>query len=210
MWSDPNEYYQTLADIQANTPWEAHGVEGNPLFWDYDADDHDLCDGSWPAFYLTAASTNALDRGTTALPDSLIALLDAFDVTDSRRGEAYDIGRYEAGFALVAEPPFRIVPPGGEAHYALSLHASGLPHTVTVTATSPSPILLRDLSSPFLAPGSVVTLTVTDTHTISRSMPTLVYTVPIMATGADFADTTSVRLYVGGMGVYLPVALHDE
>ena len=104
IYTGPSEYYQTLAAIQANTPWEDHGVGGDPGFWDYDSADHDLFDGSWPDFHLTSASANALDRGTTALPDSLIALLDAFEVTDFRRGQAYDIGRYEGGFAVLASP----------------------------------------------------------------------------------------------------------
>jgi hypothetical protein len=66
----PNEYYlQTLAAIQANTPWEEQGVEGDPRFWDYDSADHNLFDGSWPDFHLTSDSAYALDRGTTVLPD---------------------------------------------------------------------------------------------------------------------------------------------
>jgi len=89
------KYYQTVADIQSNTTWEGRGVEGDPCFWDYDSTDHNLFEGYWPDFHLTAASENTLDRGTTVLPDSLLALLDNFEVNDSRRGDAYDIGRYE-------------------------------------------------------------------------------------------------------------------
>jgi hypothetical protein len=207
--SAPDDYFQTLADIQANTMWEAHGVEGNPRFWDYDAVDHDLFDGSWPDFHLTAASANALDRGTAVLPDSVVMLLDLFDVPDLRRGEAYDIGRYEAGFTLLANPSFRFVAPGGEAHYALSLYPPDLPHTVTLTATSPSLNLITAFSSLSLSPSSVVTLTIRDTHATSTSGLTLAYSVPVTATGSGFTDTTSVRLFVGGMRIYLPVILRD-
>ncbi len=204
-----NEYYPTLADIQASTAWEAHGVEGNPRFWDYDADDHDLYDGSSPDFHLTAASANALDRGTTALPASLVALLDAFDVIDFQRGEAYDLGRYEAGFALLASPTVHFVKPGGVARYALQLDPPDLPHPVSLTVTSPSPLLDVSLSSSMLIAGEVVTLTVTDGHVEPEIMPALAYTVPITANDGGFAGTTSVRLFVGGAQMYLPTILRN-
>lgn len=208
--SDPNDYFQTLTDIQANTEWETHGVEGDPFFWDYDAEDHDLFDGSWPDFRLTAASENAIDRGTTDLPDSLEALLDAFDVADFRQGDAYDIGRYEAGFALLADPPFHLVAPGGEASYALRLHPPDFPHTVTLTVTSPSPYLSTVLSSQALAPSTVETLTIIDSHSGLPTLPALTYTVPITATGCGFTGATSVRLFVGGARLYLPVILRSD
>jgi hypothetical protein len=209
-WSAPNEYYPTLADIQAHTPWEAHGVEGDPLFRDYDPADHELHDGSWPDFHLTAASTNAIDRGTATLPASLVALLDAFDVTDFQRGDAYDIGRYEAGFAVLADPSVRFVDPGGETHYALRLHPADLSYTVTLTVTSPSPLLVTSLSSPLLAADAVVTLTVTDHHTDSVIVPAQEYVLPITATGGGFTQISSVRLLVGGERVYLPTILQDD
>jgi hypothetical protein len=89
-----NSYYQTLSEIRANTPWESHGVEGNPRFWAYDPSDHDLFDGSWPNFRLTPSSTRAINRGD-GLPNSLTRLLKIFGVSDARWGAAYDIGRYE-------------------------------------------------------------------------------------------------------------------
>ena len=79
-------FYPTLQDIQAGTNWEDHGVEGNPAFWDYDFSDHDLYDGSWPDLHLTTASSNAIDRGVVALPDSLITLLNKFGVFDPHWG----------------------------------------------------------------------------------------------------------------------------
>jgi hypothetical protein len=206
----PTEYLQTVEEIQAHTDWETHGVEGDPRFQDYDAGDHDLFDGSWPDFHLTAASTNALDRGSDALPDSLVALLDAFEVTDSRLGEAYDIGRYEAGFTLQASPAVQFVRPGESAAYALWLHPADLPHTATLTATSPSPFLGVSLSSPVLVAGEVVTLTVSDGHIEPVILPAVAYTVPVTATSGGYAATTSVRLSVGGAWVYLPLILKSN
>jgi hypothetical protein len=203
----PSEYYQTLAAIQANTPWEDHGEEGNPGFWSYNPADHALFDGSWPDFHLTSASANALDRGTTALPDSLIALLDKFDVTDFRRGQAYDIGRYEGSFAVLASPTVQFVSRGGVARYALQLDPPDLPYSVTLAVTSPSPFLDIDLRSPILAAGEVVTLALADSHVGPRILPALAYTVPITGTGGGFAETTSVRLFVGGLPIYLPIIL---
>jgi hypothetical protein len=35
------------------------------------------------------------DRGSVTLPESLISLLDEFNIPDVKTGNAYDIGRYE-------------------------------------------------------------------------------------------------------------------
>ncbi|MBU1880081.1 MAG: right-handed parallel beta-helix repeat-containing protein, partial [Chloroflexi bacterium] len=88
-------YYQTVPEVRANTPWEDHGLAGNPRFASYNPSDHDLHDGSWPDFHLTPASANAIDLGATVLPPSLTTLLNTFAVADPRCGPAYDIGRYE-------------------------------------------------------------------------------------------------------------------
>jgi len=200
--------YQTLADVQANTPWEDHGVAGNPVFWNYDPDDHDLHDGSWPDFHLTAASANAIDQGTTALPDSLATLLDTFDVEDPHRGTALDIGRYEGGFAVLADPSTQAMDPGGVAHYILRLHPSDLPHTVTLVAASPSPSLTLALSPAVIASDTLATLTITDTHTGTTLLPGRWYTIPVTGT-SGITQTTSVGLLVGGVRVYLPITLRD-
>jgi len=208
----PNEYYQTLAAIQANTPWEDQGVESNPVFEDYNSTDHNLFDGSWPDFHLTSASRSALDGGTTALPDSLIALLDYFEVTDFRHGQAYDIGRneetYDIGhdeesFAVLASPAVQVVCPGSVARYTLRLDPPALPYSVTLTVTSPSPLLDIELSSPVLTADKVVTLTVADSHIKPIILPALAYTVSITATAGSSAKTTSVRLLVGGIRLFV-------
>jgi hypothetical protein len=203
------EPYQTLAEAQAATPWEDHGVAGVAGFWDYAPGDHNLYDGSWPDFHLTAASSNAIDGGTTVLPDSLTALLDAFGVDGRHWGAAFDIGRYEAGFAILPTPSMRAVEPGGTAHYALRLYPTDLPHTVTLTATSPSPSLTLALNSVVLASDAVVTLTVTDTHAGSALVSGLRYNVPITGAGGGFAQATSVDLLVGGRRVFLPVIIKE-
>jgi hypothetical protein len=197
--------YQTLAEVQAGTPWEDHGVAGDPAFWDYEPDDHDLHDGSRPDFHLTAASSSAIDAGTTALPASLTTLLDAFRVDDRHWGAAFDIGRYEAGFAMLPTPPTQVVEPGGTAHYALHLYPSDLPHTVTLTVASPSPSLTVTLDPAVVAPDAVGNLTVTDTHVGSVLVPGLRYTLPITGIGGGFTQTTNVNLLVGGGRVYLPL-----
>ena len=197
------EPQQTLAEVQANTPWEDHGVAGDPAFWAYNVADHDRLDGSWPDFHLTAASVNAMDRGTTQLPASLTALLDSFGVSDPHWGAAYDIGRYEAGFALMATPSARAIAPGGTARYALSLYPPDLPHTVALTVASPSPSLTVTLSSGTIAPGMVVTLTIS--HDGSPAGQNLWHTIPVTGTGGGFTRTTRVRLLVGGTRLYLPL-----
>jgi hypothetical protein len=201
--ADPNKYYPTLADIQANTPWETHGVAGDPSFWDYDPDDHDLHDGSWPDFHLTAESNNAIDRGTTALPDSLVRLLDHFEVQDPHWGQAFDIGRYEAGFGISATPAIQGMDAGGVAHYALRLVPDDLPHNVTLNATSPSPDLGITITPTVLGPGDVATLSVTDTGSTGAAGSW--YTIRVKGTGGGFTRTTSVQLIVGGKPIYLPL-----
>ncbi len=88
--------HETLADVQAATPWEGHGLATDPLLVSYAADDHDLYDGSWPDFRLREGSP-AIDAGVEQLPPSLVELLDHFGIADYRNGPAYDIGRYEVG-----------------------------------------------------------------------------------------------------------------
>ncbi|MDY6878096.1 MAG: right-handed parallel beta-helix repeat-containing protein [Chloroflexota bacterium] len=199
--------YQTLTDVQINTPWEDHGITGDPVFWNYDPDDHDLHDGSWPDFHLTPASVNAIDRGTVTLPDSLAALLETFDVDDPHRGSAFDIGRYEGGFAILTTPSLQAVAPGGVAHYTLRLDPTDLPHAVTLTAANPPPSLTVALDQTVVAADVAVTITLTDTHTGSVLVPGLRYTLPITGTGGGFTHTTSVKLLVGGARVYLPFVL---
>jgi hypothetical protein len=199
------EPYPTLAEAQANTPWEDGGVSGEPAFWNYTVSDHDLHDGSWPDFHLTAFSANAIDRGTTALPASLAALLAKFGVDDAHWGAAYDIGRYEGGFALPVTPPAQAVNPGGVATYTLRLDPPDLPHAVTLTLSSPAPDLTVTPGSAALVPGGSVTLTVTNGHTGATLLPGVWYSIPLTGAGGGFTQTASARLLVGGARVYLPV-----
>ena len=89
------DYYQTLAEIQSKTSWEAHGLEGDAGFQQYDLNDHNLYDGSWPDFHISSTSGNVVNRGTESLPASLTRLLKKFDLQDQRTGDYFDIGRYE-------------------------------------------------------------------------------------------------------------------
>jgi len=207
----PNAWtpYQTLAEIRANTAWEAQGVEGDPAFWSYDPTDHDMHDGSWPDVHLTPASANAIDRGTAALPASLTTLLAAFAVDDPHWGAAFDIGRYEGGWTLLADPSAQAIDPGGTAHYRLRLYPPDLPYAVTLAVTSPAASLAVALSPTSLTSGMTATLTVTDTHT-GGMQPGLWYTVPIAGSGGGFAGAGNVGLLVGGMRVYLPTALRSS
>jgi hypothetical protein len=202
------EPQSTLAAVQANTPWEDHGVAGSPAFYDYDPGDHTMGDGSWPDFHLTSASTNAIDEGTTQLPASLATLLDIFDVDDYTWGAAIDIGRYEAGFTLVPAPVFQSIEAGGTARYVLSLHPPDLPHAVTLTLSSPPAGLTYTPSSGVIAPGSTVTFTVT--HNGSSAGLDAWHTISITGDGGDFTQMADVSLLVGGERIYLPVVFRDD
>ena len=63
----------------------------------------------------------------TALPASLTALLVKFNVDDYLWGAALDIGRYEAGYQLLAAPVAQRIEPGGTAQFTLSLYPSDVP-----------------------------------------------------------------------------------
>ena len=203
------EPQQTLDEVQTNTPWEDHGLEGDPAFLAYNVADREMFDGSWPDFHLTAASSNAIDRGATTLPASLTALLIAFGVTDPHWGAAYDIGRYEAGFALLAQPPAQSIDPGGTARYAISLYPPDLPHTVTLSVASPAPELMATIGPTMLAAGETATLTVTDTHTGTLEIG-LGYAITVTGAGGGFMQTTGVRLLVGGARLYLPLVTRSS
>lgn len=192
--------YQTLPEAQAATPWEDHGLEGDPAFWDFDASDHNLWDGSWADLHLTSASV-AIDEGTT-LPASLVALLTRFGIAESAPyGPAFDLGRYEAGFALVATPSARVIAPGESAEFSLSLDPADLPHPVTLEIGPVSPDLTASLSDTSLQPGQAVTLTVTHTGGGTVSF----FTIPVNASGSGFSSTVTLELLVGGERLWLPV-----
>jgi hypothetical protein len=191
--------YITLAEAQAATPWEDHGLEGNPAFWEYDPADHALHDGSWPDFHLTTLSA-AIDRGTASLPPSLVALLEAYGVGYDSRGTAYDMGRYEAGFALRAHPTSHSIDAGGEANFSLSLEPPDLPHPVTLSVGAPSPDLAIALSASTLDPTGVVTLTVIHQGPAATQW----YLIPVSADGGGFASAVEVLLLVSGHPIYLP------
>ncbi len=75
----PNQYYQTLAAVQANTPWEDQGVDFSPQFWRYDFNQHDLIVESAPDFRFKGSEL--VDRGR-ALPSELAQIVADFNLTD--------------------------------------------------------------------------------------------------------------------------------
>jgi hypothetical protein len=204
LWSP----YQTLTEVRSNTPWEDHGVDADPVFWDYDISDHDLVDGSWPDFHLTSGSTAAIDAGTVQAPASLTALLTSFGVDDPHWGTAYDIGRYEAGFALLPNAAAQSIEPGGAAQYVFRLLPPDLPHTVTLTVSSLPSEFAHTLSADVVTPGAVVTLTVT--HDGSPTGQGVWQTIQITGEGGGFTLPSSVDLLVGGTRAYLPLVSRDD
>jgi hypothetical protein len=139
----------------------------------------------------------------------LAAGLAAFGVEDLHWGTAYDIGRYEAGFSLLAAPPSQGIEPGGVARYALRLYPPDLPFDVGLVAASPSPSLTLRLDPASIGGDVTATLTITDSHFEPTLLPGVWYTVPITGTGAGFVRSTSVGLLVGGTRVYLPLISRD-
>ncbi len=205
-----NSYYQTLAQLQAGTVWEDHGQSGDPLFWSYTLADRDMFDGSWPDFRLSGGSINAIDRGTVSLPVSLNALLAQFGVDDSRSGAAFDIGRYENSFALVATPPARAINPGGVARYTIELSPPDTPYPVTLSVVNPSTDLILHLAPTTLSASTPATLIVTDTHGGSSLTPGLWYDIPVVGSGNGCQYTQTVHLLVGGFRQYHPLVYNKR
>jgi hypothetical protein len=192
--------YITLAEVQAATPWEDHGLEGDPAFWNYDLNDHTLHDNSWPDFHLIGGSS-AIDNGTTSLPASLLVLLDDYGIERDARGAAYDMGRYESGFTLRSVPTSRTIDAGGEAYYTLSLDPSDLPHPVTLSVDTSSPDLTAVTSASSLDPMGTVTLTVTHLGPATTQW----HAISITANGGGFVSAIDVLLLVNGHPIYLPM-----
>ncbi len=88
------EFFQTVAEIATNTPFESSGQEVAPKFVGYDINDHDLFDGSWADFRLWATSP-AVDAAGPTLPPSLSDLLVRYGLFDPPIGPAYDQGAFE-------------------------------------------------------------------------------------------------------------------
>lgn len=122
---------------------------------------------------------------------------------------ALGAGENPLGFALYVNPGIRSVESGETASYTILVqHSPGFTQSVTLEAgPSPSPAELTvDLASPtvFDPPGGQTTLTLTDLHPPSFTSPVW-YSVPITATAGDHIQTTSARLLVNGLLVYLPL-----
>jgi hypothetical protein len=199
--------YSTMIDVQQNTPWEVHGLEGDPAFLSYDPSDHNLYDSSWPDFHISTANDYAIDRGTASLPATLTALLNEFGITDFQIGSAFDIGRYEAGFLILASPSTSRANPGDTVNFNLSLFPSDLPYNVNLSFVNPSPEYLTiDISQ--------LNLSGTQNATISATIKQLdplstgeFFFIPMTGEGGGLTNTTNLGLLVGGIEISLPIVI---
>jgi len=92
----PGECFQTIEEIQSGTGWENSGLEGDPLFMNYDLADLNYFDGSWPDFQISDEASMAIDRGTE-IPESLTRLLSINGIENPQGGNAWDLGYLEYG-----------------------------------------------------------------------------------------------------------------
>jgi hypothetical protein len=205
--ASPNKYYQTIAMIRENTPWEDHGADKDPYFRTYVLTDHDRHDNSWPNFHITAASVNLLDKGRPTLPTSLTDLLNTFAVEDFKDGGFFDIGRYELeNFILVADVPSQQISAGERALYQLRLLPDYTAFPVTLQPLSPPANLTLRLSPTTITGGEWATLAVTSTHATTPK-PGQWYTLSVIANGDGISKTKTLRLLVGGEQHFIPIAL---
>ena len=186
----PDRHLNTLAEFQAATGQEPHGLNVEPGFADAASGDYTLD----PASLL-------LDAGVI-IPG----------INDGYVGTAPDAGAFEYpgyGFTLTVAPASQAIIPGGVATYTIGVHHIGrFTHAVTLIGASPSPSLTLALLPTTVAPPGQATLTATDTHA-GTLLPGLWTTVSITGTGGGIARSTSVGLLVGGARRYLPLVLRS-
>jgi parallel beta-helix repeat protein len=190
-WGSSSErHMRDLPTFQSLTGQELHGLNVAPGFADAAQGDYALDD------------TSALLDAGLVIPG----------INDDYVCMAPDIGAFESqacGFTPRADAPARAIAPGDVAVYEIEIQPiGGFSHSVTVTATSPSPSLTLSLDPTVVTPPGQVTLTLEDNHT---SVPSsgLHYTVPITASGGGYTQSLSVQLLVGGLNVYLPLAMKN-
>jgi len=188
-WSDlPDRHLNTLAELQAATGQELHGMNHLPGFADTASGDYTLADVS-----------PLIDAGLV-IPG----------INDDFVGAAPDVGAIEYqgyGFSLSATPTSQAILSGGVASYTLSLQAvGGFSDTVQLSASTPSPDLIVSLGAEQVTPPAQVTLTVTDTHPAPLAFG-LWYTISISAASGEQEQSLDVNLLVDGRHLYLPLAL---
>ena len=191
VWWDglPDRHLSTLAEFQAATGQEMHGLNVVPGFANAAGGD-----------YALDASSDLIDAGVV-IPG----------INDDYVGAAPDVGAFEyQGYGFTSErcASARAIAPGGVATYTIDVQPiGGFSSTVTLFAASPSPSLTLQLNPTTLSPSARATLTVTDGHSGTSLLPGLWYTIPITATSGGVTQSMSVGLLVGGARVWLPVAL---
>jgi hypothetical protein len=186
----PDGHLNTLAELQAATGQEQHGLNAVPGFVDAASGDYTLSGGS-----------PLVDAGL---------LIPGINADFS--GEAPDMGAFEylgSGFTLEANPLSQAIQPGGTAVYILTIAPAGsFSGTVQLWVSNPSPDLVVSLSAEQATPPAQVSLTLTDTH--SEPLPVgLWYTLPITATSGEVEQSLEVRLLVGGVRSFLPLTLQN-
>jgi hypothetical protein len=186
----PDRHLNTLAEFQAATRQEIHGLNVGPSFSDAPNGD-----------YTLDPASDLIDAGVV-IPG----------INDAHNGAAPDIGAFEyqgSGFTLNVTPSSQAIDPGGVAIYTLIVQPIGdFTGTVDLATASPSPCLNVSLHPTALTPPQQATLTITDTG--SAPLPGRWYTVPITATGSGSMRTANVNLLVGGSRVYLPIVLRNS
>ena len=108
-------------------------------------------------------------------------------------------------------PSSQVIMPGQSATYHLLLTDASLPGTtVTLSAVSPSPDLVVQVTPTTLQVPGQITVTLVDLHAVGTLAAGLWHSVPLTATGSGFSQATTMGLLVGGQRVYLPIILKSS
>ena len=91
----PDLKLRGISKIQEKTGWEVNGIFGDPGFEEtISLEDHRYQYPDWRLLPLSNSSP-VIDAGSIDLPESLINLLQKYQIEDVRCGPTYDIGPYE-------------------------------------------------------------------------------------------------------------------
>lgn len=111
-------------------------------------------------------------------------------------------------FGVTVSPPVQMITPGETKTFTVNvMHGTGFNEAVTLTAVSPSPDLLIDLSPTTInPPGGTATLTITDTHGTGYTSGTW-YIIPITGTAGSIVQEAPAYVLLNGRIAFMPIIL---
>lgn len=109
-----------------------------------------------------------------------------------------------SGPSLQVTPSSQVLRASAQANFLISLHGVSMNESYTLQVSADQPGLKLQLSDNSIAPGTPVTLLVTDTHSQNELKTGIYYTVTISASSNQATAQRKISILVGGTQVMLP------